>query len=778
MSEGNHSYDVVVVGNGALGLALGLELARRKVSVAVLGQPHRPGAASAAAGAMLGAFGEVTAEHLNSEHGRTKLDWAHQASKLWPEWLSQLRLDSTDTDLLTAKGTVVMLNTVGVPEIDTRNFKAIRDSLIKYGEKFEDVDPEDIDWLDAEPTARPLQAMFLPNEHAVNATELLMRLEKAFLAAGGMLVAERATRVEHANGRVHGIALESGTVLRTDKTVLAAGAYSQVVLDSVPEQAVQIPRLISGYGVSAVVDTEDGTCPPSVIRTPNRAFACGLHVVPRPGGQVYVGATNIVSVEPRETALISDVLFLLNCANRQVRKNLADSGLRKIQVGNRPVSLDGMPLLGETGLNGLWMMTGTYRDGLTLSPLLAREMAALLLKEESSIDLEPFRPVRPPIQPASREEIVDATVTHMLATGYESDWSVPIYWPATIEHYLHAAYTQRAQELDPTFTPPPELLAASRLNPPLTQALRDYYAAGRGVPNVGASSTAVPSSSSGSLSVEDLARETVRTLTSSGVPHPQQDADALLAHVLGSPEPQDQVSEEAAREVRALVARRAERIPLGHIIGHARLGGVVVSVNEGVFVPLFPTECLLAWGLSTISEIQNPVVVDLCTGSAAVALAVAHARPDAQVHAVDLDEAALECAHRNAATRAAAGDTPVTVHAGDVADRDLLLSLRGRVDLVLANPPYVPVGMEISPEFGKHHPARAIFAGADGLDVIRQVISTAGRLLRPGGALAIEHDDPQIGVVPALLAESGLFGDGEGHRDQEDRPRYTTSFRK
>ncbi|MGW5247060.1 FAD-dependent oxidoreductase [Streptomyces sp. NPDC004129] len=779
MSEGNHSYDVVVVGNGALGLSLGLELARRNVRVAVLGQPHRPGAASAAAGAMLGAFGEVTADHLTSEHGRIKLDWAHQASKLWPEWLSRLRLDSTDTDLLTAKGTVVMLNTVGVPGIDTRNYKAIRESLITYGEKFEDVDPEDIDWLDAEASARPLQAMFLPNEHAVNATELLMRLEKAFVAAGGMLIAERATRVDHAHGRVRGIALESGTILRTGKTVLAAGAYSQVVLDSVPDQAVQIPRLISGYGVSAVVDTADGTCPPSVIRTPNRAFACGLHVVPRPGGQLYVGATNIVSVEPRETALISDVLFLLNCAHRQVRKDLADSGLSTIQVGNRPVSLDGMPLLGETGLSGLWMMTGTYRDGLTLSPLLAREMTALLLEEASSIDLEPFRPVRPPIQPASREEVVDATVTHMLATGYESDWAVPIYWPAAMEHYLHVAYTQRAQELDPTFTPPPELLAASRLNPVLTQGLLDYYAASRGgVPQAGDSSPAAQSPSPGQLTVDDLAGEIVRTLTSGGVPRPRQDADALLAHVLGSPGPKDQVSEEAAHEVRALAARRAELIPLGHILGRARLGGVEVAVTEGVFAPLIPTERLLEWGLSAISDIQNPVVVDLCTGSAAVALAVAHARPDAQVHAVDLDEAALECARGNAAARAAAGDTPITVHAGDVADEELLTFLGGKVDLVLANPPYVPVGTEISPEFGKYHPERAIFAGADGLDVIRHVISRAGRLLRKGGALAIEHDDPQIDVVPGLLAASGLFGDGEGHRDQEDRPRFTTSFRK
>ncbi|MER7933886.1 FAD-dependent oxidoreductase [Streptomyces sp. NPDC093272] len=477
MSEDNRFHDVVVVGNGSLGLSLGLTLARRDLNVAVLGRPHRPKAASSAAGAMLGTFGEVTTTLLKSDYGRTKLDWAYQASKLWPEWLAGLAPDSDGTDLLTAHGTVVMLNTVGVPDIDTQNFKAIRNTLIEYGEKFEDIDAEDIEWLDAEPTARPLQAMYLPNEHAVNAHALLAQLEAAFLAAGGTLIPEQAVRVDHADGRVRGVELDSGTVLATEQLVLAAGSASQAVLDTVPDQAARIPRLISGYGVSALVDTEDGTAPRSVIRTPNRAFACGLHVVPRGAGHVYVGATNIISPEPRETPLISDVLFLLNCGNRQVRRNLGESGVRAIQVGNRPVALDGMPLLGETELAGLWMMTGTYRDGLTLSPLLAREMTALLLGEEPGIELDLFRPVRSPIQPLSREEIVEATVTHMLATGYESNWTVPVEWPFTIEHYLRVAYTRIADEFDPAFTPPPELLASSRIHPSIAQALRDYYAA-------------------------------------------------------------------------------------------------------------------------------------------------------------------------------------------------------------------------------------------------------------------------------------------------------------
>jgi len=282
--------------------------------------------------------------------------------------------------------------------------------------------------------------------------------------------------------------------------------------------------------------------------------------------------------------------------------------------------------------------------------------------------------------------------------------------------------------------------------------------------------------------LEVLLREAERVLTDSGVWSPREDAEALAAHVLCLPEdalePGQPVSDGAAKALSALVGRRAGRIPLGHLTGRARLGGIEVTVTEDVFVPRFPTELLLAWGLSAVERTEAPVVVDLCTGSGAVALAFAHARGDAQVHAVDLDPSALECARRNAVDRARAGDTPITVHQGDVADPALLAALDGRVDLVLANPPYVPVGTELLPEWGRHHPQQAIFGGGDGLRVIRQVIDCAARLLRPGGALAIEHGDAQISVLPKLLADSGAFEDASGHHDQENRPRYTTTLRR
>jgi glycine oxidase len=469
-------YDVIVVGNGALGQSLALTLARRQIRVALVGQPDRPWAASAAAGAMLGCFGEVTQSLVRSEFGRAKLELDIRAAKLWPEWSRQLAAESGGGDVRVASGTTVILNAVGLPGIDNANYAAIRAELRRYDEPFEDLEPADIDWLDPDPLARPLSAFHIPGEHAVNAELLLDELRLAFLQAGGTVIPELAVRVEYSHGKVDGVVLASGTRLTAGHVVLAAGARCQDLLDTVPDVAPSVPPLISGYGVSLLVRTKDGTAPSSVIRTPNRAFACGLHVVPRTSGEVYVGATNSVMLEPVDMPKITDIHFLFECSTRQVRRKLNGSALSKVQVGNRPLALDGYPLLGEAGIEGLWMMTGTYRDGLHLSPLLAREMSSRILGEEPEIDLEVFQPVREPIQAATREEIVADTVTHMLATGYEYAWNVPVGWPRIIEEQLRTAYLTLADEIHPSFTPPPEVLDAARTEPGLVRALQDYYA--------------------------------------------------------------------------------------------------------------------------------------------------------------------------------------------------------------------------------------------------------------------------------------------------------------
>jgi release factor glutamine methyltransferase len=231
-------------------------------------------------------------------------------------------------------------------------------------------------------------------------------------------------------------------------------------------------------------------------------------------------------------------------------------------------------------------------------------------------------------------------------------------------------------------------------------------------------------------------------------------------------------------QLRDLVARRAAREPLQHLLGTAVLGPVEVAVGPGVFTPRPETELLLEWGLRAIDETKSPLVVDLCTGTAAIAVAMAAARPDAVVHAVDVDRIALTWAQRNIADHVRAGGTPVTLHAADVGQPDLLVELESRVDLVLCNPPYVPDGTPLPREVAAWDPPLAVFGGPDGLDVIRAVIGAAAGLLRYGGALAIEHDDTHGELVPALLRRRRVLTDVEEHHDLAGRPRFATARRR
>ncbi|MEU5693611.1 peptide chain release factor N(5)-glutamine methyltransferase [Actinosynnema sp. NPDC020468] len=273
--------------------------------------------------------------------------------------------------------------------------------------------------------------------------------------------------------------------------------------------------------------------------------------------------------------------------------------------------------------------------------------------------------------------------------------------------------------------------------------------------------------------------EAERMLAAAGVDSPRVDAELLAAHVLGVPRSRlaliPLVDPSVVDALHKLVVQRCHRVPLQHLTGSAHLYGVDLLVGPGVFTPRPETELLLDWSLSVVDT--APLVVDLCTGSGAIALAFAHHRPRATVHAVERDHTALSWARRNANARAAAGDTPIHLHAADVTEPGVLSDLDGQVDLVLCNPPYVPEGTPVPPEVADHDPHDAVFSGQDGLTVIRHVVTLAARLLRPGGHVAIEHDDTQGDAVPALLTTRKVLTDAKDHPDLTGRPRFTTARR-
>ena len=263
-------------------------------------------------------------------------------------------------------------------------------------------------------------------------------------------------------------------------------------------------------------------------------------------------------------------------------------------------------------------------------------------------------------------------------------------------------------------------------------------------------------------------------LQEAGVASSEHDAAELLAHVLGTDRSRlVLLADVPAADLAAyddLVSRRAAREPLQHLTGTAWFRHVSVEVGPGVFTPRPETELLAGWAIDAALGMEQPVVVvDLCTGSGAIAKSVADEVAGARVHAVELDEAAHGYAVRNLA------GTGVDLRLGDAftAFDDLL----GQVDVVVCNPPYIPLDAweSVAPEARDHDPHLALFSGADGLEAIRRLAVRAADLLRPGGLLGVEHADVQGESVPAVLAETGRWAEVRDHPDLTGRARFTTA---
>ncbi len=260
-------------------------------------------------------------------------------------------------------------------------------------------------------------------------------------------------------------------------------------------------------------------------------------------------------------------------------------------------------------------------------------------------------------------------------------------------------------------------------------------------------------------------------LALAGVPSPRHDAEALAAHILGI-ERKDLFTRDIVDESAyvALVDRRAAREPLQHLTSKAAFRHIELAVGPGVFVPRPETEVTAGAAIDHASALDRPLVVDLYAGSGAIALAIADEVPGARIHAVESDDAAFAWLRRNAAGSA------VSIHHVDV--DGCLPALSGTVDVIVANPPYIPVGGQIrDPEVAAHDPAAALWSGPDGLDAMRILEANAARLLRPGGTVVAEHADMQAVAAPAVFASTARWLDVGDHTDLTGRPRYVTARR-
>jgi release factor glutamine methyltransferase len=261
----------------------------------------------------------------------------------------------------------------------------------------------------------------------------------------------------------------------------------------------------------------------------------------------------------------------------------------------------------------------------------------------------------------------------------------------------------------------------------------------------------------------DLGRaiaEAARRLAEAGIVSARTDAEVLAAHALGVP--QRELTSRVAlgapvpADYADLVAERARRVPLQHLTGRAGFRGLDLRVGPGVFVPRPETEVVAGLAIEVAAAVTGhpPLVVDLCAGSGAIALSVAEEVPGAHVVALELEPGAQAWAERNIAAMSLG--SRVEFRLGDVAGAaaGVLGDLVGRVDVVAANPPYIPPGQEpVDEEVRAHDPPPALYGGGpDGLRVPAAVVATARELLRADGVLVMEHAENQGRAVRALVA--------------------------
>ena len=288
-------------------------------------------------------------------------------------------------------------------------------------------------------------------------------------------------------------------------------------------------------------------------------------------------------------------------------------------------------------------------------------------------------------------------------------------------------------------------------------------------------------------SLADALRAAAAALARAGVVSSRVDAELIAAHLMGAATGAEvsrgDVQSAAVLGLPApdrfdeLVARRAAREPLQHLTGRSPFRGLELAVGPGVFVPRPETEQVAEVAIAEARAIADRagrvVVVDLCTGSGAIALAVACEVPTAVVHAVELDRVAHGWAVRNVAR----SGLDVRLVRGDA--RTALRELDGTVGVVVSNPPYVPPGaVPIDPEVAQHDPAVALYGlGADGLEVSRGIAAAAARLLGPGGLLVMEHAEVQAEAARRLVRSTGVFADVHTRCDLSGRARMVVARR-
>lgn len=394
--------DIAVVGTGVIGLAVAVELLQRGLRVTVVGPRSGPfrGQGTRAAGAMLSTFSEIEPHH---DDRRVQMETAERlaAHHAYPAWLEQIGSMGGGT-VEAPSGTWVL-----APAGRGDYLAPIAGAARAAGHQVENHDGANIPGLDA--PASSAGALWLPTEARIDSFALMQALSQAIEHHRGCTWnPSLATAVGPGS-----VTCADGSLVQAQQVVLAAGcAIPSLLPDS--GRARGVPPILAGRGASALLHAPAIRLP-HVVRTPNAAFACGVHLVPRADGALYLGGTNRLTLDadPEQAPAMDEVMVLGSDAVSLLDPRLGAGGLISTRIGLRPYTLDHLPLIGRTQEPGILLATATYRCGVLLAPRLAHLLADEITTP-GALDTHPYRVLRPMPVPGIDQVLTDGAAQGLL----------------------------------------------------------------------------------------------------------------------------------------------------------------------------------------------------------------------------------------------------------------------------------------------------------------------------------------------------------------------------
>ncbi|HFJ9434352.1 FAD-dependent oxidoreductase [Bacillus thuringiensis] len=380
-----NNYDVIIAGSGIIGKTIAFSLRFSNLKILVVDPSYKKnGSASLAAGAMLGVFGEVTSDK-KSELDMKEIKFRLDSSDLYPEFIDDLENESGQK-IYQSEGTFIIANTVG--QMDRINIDYMYSIIKSFNGTGEWIDPKNIPNYKPNVNHEAYKAIYLPNEKSVSSEDMFNALDKALAKYSNIsFLDDEVLKLIIQKDRIIGVETKNKGEIFSGKVVLSSGIGTAKILEksNIEKKLTNTPKLLAGKGSSLIFEAQEEF--KHVIRTPNRDFACGTHIVPRKG-TLYVGATNRIMNTPGQNDGVTggEIHSLLHSAIHEINTDLRSMNVSKILFGSRPITVDRYPLIGNFMYENLFIATGTYRNGIVMAPLIAKIIQMDLLGKEAIYD--------------------------------------------------------------------------------------------------------------------------------------------------------------------------------------------------------------------------------------------------------------------------------------------------------------------------------------------------------------------------------------------------------